>query len=45
MIFIEFVTILIVCFGGCLFLAMRHVESQLPSQGSKSHPLCWKMKS
>ena len=30
------------CFG---FLAMRHVGSQLPDQGSNLHPLHWKVKS
>lgn len=27
------------------FLALKHVRSQLPNQGSNSHPLHWKVKS
>ena len=40
-VFIEFVTILLLfsCFG---VLALRHVGSYLPDQGSNLHPLHWK---
>ena len=41
-VFIEFVTILILCFG---FVVVRHVGSQLPDQGSNLYPLHWKAKS
>ena len=43
-VFIEFVTILLL-FYVLVFLAPRHVASQLPNQGSNPHPLHWKAKS
>ena len=43
-IFIEFVTMLPL-FYVLVFLAVRHVGSQLPDQGSNPHPLHWKVKS
>ena len=41
-VFIEFVTILLLFY---VFLATRHVGSQLPQQGLNPHSLHWKAKS
>ena len=43
-VFLEFVTILFLGFF-FFFLAMRHVGSQLSSQGLNLQPLYWKAKS
>ena len=42
-VFIEFVTILLL-FYDLVFLAPRHVGSELPGQGLNLHPLHWKEK-
>ena len=41
---IEFVTILLVVYV-LIFLAISHVGSSLPDQGSNLHPLPWQAKS
>ena len=43
-VFIEFITVQLLLYA-LIFLAMRHVRSQLPDQGSNPHPLHWKVHS